>query len=375
MSSFQTQFPLSPKKFWKKIIEKFWGYVILTILLAFGIAYIMQLISIDNDASINYSNILYTTLMLVVSASFLAIIPYAIYIKVYIKRYKGGDQFITIKKGVFAPTEIHVQYQKIQDVYVDQDILDRIMGLYDVHIASATVTSGIEAHIDGVEHEVAEGLKSFLLGKIGGNTNSNQPLNTITANDLSPSTSIKFEEKISSDTFPINTRWVVATVLKTALNSFIFPLVIVGMLYDKKSSIPEHNDFFLVLTSHLMQFFIAYAVIFAGSTIYNLIWKSNFKFDFTPDHILVYEKVLSQSEKHVPYRTVQNVTISQSIIDRMFHIANVVIENASSGQMTTTNRLGSNAILIPGQTPENANKIAEVLKKVILTKNSSQTGL
>jgi membrane protein YdbS with pleckstrin-like domain len=90
---------------------------------------------------------------------------------------------------------------------------------------------------------------------------------------------------------------------------------------------------------------------------------------------LVYEKVLSQSEKHVPYRTVQNVTISQSIIDRMFHIANVVIENASSGQMTTTNRLGSNAILIPGQTPENANKIAEVLKKVILTKNSSQTGL
>ena len=59
------------------------------------------------------------------------------------------------------PAQIHVQYGKIQDVYVDQDLLDRILGIYDVHISSATYSSGIEAHIDGVDKVGAEGLKNL----------------------------------------------------------------------------------------------------------------------------------------------------------------------------------------------------------------------
>ena len=105
---------------------------------------------------------LLSSVLVTLGSLILVAVLYGLYISAYIRRYyyDASEQFLTIQKGVFAPTEIHVPYGKIQDVYVDQDVLDRIMGLYDVHIASATATSGIEAHIDGVDTRVAENLKN-----------------------------------------------------------------------------------------------------------------------------------------------------------------------------------------------------------------------
>lgn len=151
MNTLLTQFPLSPKKFWKKMIEKLFPWLLLLIVL-FGISFFFAL-NAEKDVTYQFIGIIFVIIVIF----FLCAVPYGFYVRAYIRRYfyDGNENFLTIRKGVFAPTEIHVQYQKIQDVYVDQDILDRIMGLYDVHIASATVTSGIEAHIDGVEEAAA----------------------------------------------------------------------------------------------------------------------------------------------------------------------------------------------------------------------------
>lgn len=76
---------------------------------------------------------------------------------------------------------IRFQHERIQDVYVDQDLLDRIFGLYDVHLSSATVSSGMEAHIDGVEKQAAEDLRNILLQtvqqRISKNKGTNIPAN------------------------------------------------------------------------------------------------------------------------------------------------------------------------------------------------------
>lgn len=74
--------------------------------------------------------------------------------------------YLVIKKGPITPKEITIPWERIQDVYVDQDIFDRIFGLYDVHLSTATFTSGMQAHIDGVEKEAADGLREELLEKI-----------------------------------------------------------------------------------------------------------------------------------------------------------------------------------------------------------------
>ena len=179
----QQQFPLSPRKFWKKIFSRLIGFFIIAIL--FGGLIVIPLYAIISTGPSEASNTNIIVLLVAVVAGlilyFLMILPYAWYIKTYIKRYyyAGEDHFITIKKGVFTPAEIHVQWQKIQDVYVDQDLLDRIFGLYDVHLSSATASSGMEAHIDGVEKQSADGLRTLLLEtvkqRIGKNRFTNSP--------------------------------------------------------------------------------------------------------------------------------------------------------------------------------------------------------
>lgn len=80
--------------------------------------------------------------------------------------YDLTEQGVIIKKGPITPKEVTIPYENIQDVGVDQDLFDRFFGLYDVHISSANFVSGLEAHIDGVLKDGAEGLKNAILAKV-----------------------------------------------------------------------------------------------------------------------------------------------------------------------------------------------------------------
>jgi putative membrane protein len=80
--------------------------------------------------------------------------------------YDLEPDILAIKKGVITPRETMLPYEKIQDVYMDQDLFDRIFDLYDVHVSTATHLSGEEAHIDGVNRQNAEKLRALILDKI-----------------------------------------------------------------------------------------------------------------------------------------------------------------------------------------------------------------
>ncbi|MFH1470408.1 MAG: PH domain-containing protein [Candidatus Micrarchaeota archaeon] len=77
--------------------------------------------------------------------------------------YDLTEEGIVVSKGVFTTHRVIVPPNKVQDVYLDQDVLDRVFGLWDLHISSATETSGTEAHIDGVSQENASALREILM--------------------------------------------------------------------------------------------------------------------------------------------------------------------------------------------------------------------
>jgi len=80
--------------------------------------------------------------------------------------YDIRADFLVIKKGVFMPKETTLPFEKLQDVYLDQDVWDRIFGLWDLHVSTATMASGFHAHIDGVSKENAEAMREILLSRI-----------------------------------------------------------------------------------------------------------------------------------------------------------------------------------------------------------------
>lgn len=84
--------------------------------------------------------------------------------------YDLNQDYIVIKKGPITPREITIPYKRVQDVY-----FDRLFGIYDVHLSSATISSGMEAHIDGVERESANGLRQLFLETVSKKLNRTAP--------------------------------------------------------------------------------------------------------------------------------------------------------------------------------------------------------
>ena len=378
-SEFQKKYPLSPRKFWKKMIAALLRFLLPIIVVIVALTVSLSAIYFSTPDAYNpnvssANDAVYTAVgFFILGAAFLLVILvvffviYGLYIKAYIKRYyyDCGDQLVTIQKKVFTPTEIHVLYQKIQDVYVDQDILDRIMGLYDVHIASATVTSGIEAHIDGVDQKNAEAIKEFLLNKIQGKSSAaaSQPL----PSQVSEPVKFQSDKKISSENYPIDKKWIKLAATTEIIVSLLGSAFVLAWL----------SSFFIYYQSLILMvivYIFAVAVIFSLLFAQSLIFKKNYYFEFMPDYILLKTGVLSRQEKHLPYKAIQNVTTKQGLIERMFGLATVSIENAAGGMQG--NAFVGGGISLLGQPYAKAQELNEILNKITSSQsNPSSMGL
>jgi membrane protein YdbS with pleckstrin-like domain len=160
------QIRLSRRKIIKKTLV---GNVVLIIIAVLLLLFYPALISINSQSifpSLARDNtiILVVTLMII----FMILVANVVYHYLYYKKYYYNlrKDILVIRKGVFTPKEISVPLDKIQDVYVDRDMMDLLLGLYDVHVSSATIQSGAEAHIDGVKHEAASQLREMILEKM-----------------------------------------------------------------------------------------------------------------------------------------------------------------------------------------------------------------
>lgn len=153
------KFPLSPKKVTKKTITSIIAWVVL--ILIFGGFLIPVIVAMGKQ--VGY--LLVPLILIDIALLAIVIVPTYLYQKWYFNTYFYDltSDYIIIRKDPITPKEITIPYERVQDVYVDQDLFDRFFGLYDVHVSSATVSSGMEAHIDGVEKPAADGLRAVLL--------------------------------------------------------------------------------------------------------------------------------------------------------------------------------------------------------------------
>lgn len=158
-SKTREQFPLSPKKIVKKTIT---STIAIIIILLFGLGMSAFAVGSIDQKMLGW---LGAATIVIFGLLFLVILLTYLYQRWYyaVYFYDLTPDYIVIKKGPITPREITIPYERVQDVYVDQDLLDRIFGLYDVHLSSATISSGMEAHIDGVEKPAADGLRAMLL--------------------------------------------------------------------------------------------------------------------------------------------------------------------------------------------------------------------
>ncbi|MES2224639.1 MAG: PH domain-containing protein [Patescibacteria group bacterium] len=362
----QAQFPLQKNtKFWKKFISNLVPILLGGIALGGGV---FAILALNNEQMASSSN----GIALVLAATVIIALLYIWYLTAYIREYyySADQNFITIKKGVLAPSEIHVQYQKIQDVYVDQDILDRILGIYDVHIASATASSGIEAHIDGVSKEAAEGLKNFFLSSIQNGSAalaSNEPAAPAPAVFTSSA-------ELSSKVYPLSSTWFAVTLISRILWSVAI-VIFYAFLFSSSDGSADGG---------VLAYFGIYALLFIWNIVSLILWRNNYAFDFKEHFIYYKEGVISIQEKHMPYASIQDVSVSQNFVERLFGFAKVVIMDATQSGMAvsrgfgrgTANTTNPSGISLQGLKRADADHIADIIKTTILNrKQQSANGL
>lgn len=158
-------FPLQRRKIFKKCI---WG--ILAVLIGWSLITAIAIFSIDSQRWLPQSLMDSRRLVWLGWIGILAVLLFwrsayqIFYFASYF--YDMDDENFVIRKGVVAKREINLPFSKITDVYVDQDVLDVLFGLYDVHISTPTTSSGQFAHIDGLNRKGAMELKKLILDRI-----------------------------------------------------------------------------------------------------------------------------------------------------------------------------------------------------------------
>ena len=345
----QQMFPLSPKKFWKKYIDANISIGILFVVISVPVAMLGLALSKQDDFHASYA--WWGILIVAVSMGIVSLLR-AWYIRSYIRQYfyEGEEHYLTIRKGVFTSAEIHVPYHKIQDVYVDQDFLDRLMGLYDVHIASATAGSAIEAHIDGVEKLAADGLKNLLLAKVqGGATGAfGGDMSGASSQPAKSGITLAAGQRISNVEYPIISAWWIGDMLSTVAGSALTCIAIAFKL-SEKNTVPIDTSMPILLGLFVVGFF--------WSIIRLSLFVKNYAFEFTPEYLYARYGAFSLTETHMPYSTIQDVRIEQSFFGKLFGVYTVAIENAVGG---------GKALSLVGLSKHSAESISAILKSQVL---------
>jgi putative membrane protein len=174
-------YPLQYRKIWKKLIllelsstpdgQKLWRSVFLSLLTLGGVyAVVGFLVPTANE--MNWTAYLAPLIGMWGALIFFAILYQWLYIWTYF--YDIGDVFLRIRKGVLIRREMTIPYGRIQDINVDQDVMDHIFHLYDVHVETATLDSGTEAHIDGLNAVNAATIRDLILGHVEAAAQSSQ---------------------------------------------------------------------------------------------------------------------------------------------------------------------------------------------------------
>lgn len=301
--------PLSPRKVAKKTLEAFPALFGISAIIFLGI--FASLGMIRNE----YSLAVFISAVIILIMWILEVLYQYYYYKTYY--YNFGENEAEIRKGVISRAAGHVRYERIQNIFVDQDFLDRIFGLYDIHYETAGETSRFYSHVDGLTVKNAEALVDFLKNRVGkhmpdGPTEVLMGDMNIGEKTMQQDTEVFF----TRENMPIQKKGIIMSTIGTlAILSWVFLYGFIMMV--------KVNGAFMIPVVILAFLFIS------ASLIYYSWWYKNFYFKFEAAQGVISEKVITLTESYVYYDRIQNINVTQGILERAFGLYSVSIETAA----------------------------------------------
>ncbi|MEM9595258.1 MAG: PH domain-containing protein [Acidobacteriota bacterium] len=92
-------------------------------------------------------------------------LPY-LYFRYYTMRYRFDEEGVSMRWGILFRREVNLTYARIQDIHLTSGLLQRWLGLADIHIQTASGSSAAEMKIEGLLE--FEEIRDFLYTRMRG---------------------------------------------------------------------------------------------------------------------------------------------------------------------------------------------------------------
>lgn len=168
-------YPLQFRKIWKKLLaleigrggtesRKMWRPVVNSLILLTGVVLVFLYWGDQNGADVNWSSV--AGLILALWAILYTIFAFYLWLYIWTYYYDFDEHYMRVRKGVLIRREVTIPYERIHDIYIDQDVLDHVFRLYDLYVATASEMSLQESHIDGLSYHNAQKLRDILMHEV-----------------------------------------------------------------------------------------------------------------------------------------------------------------------------------------------------------------
>lgn len=178
--------------------------------------------------------------------------------------------------------------------------------------------------------------------------------------------------QINEQSYPIEPLW----ILKSVIPSLVTVPFFSGYFYYY---ILAYN--FVQTSNYSLLFYFAVYLISVPTHFLTLILaRTTYKYEFTESYINLYQGLIRRQKRQLVYGVIQNIYVRQDLLDKLFGLASLTIENATNSvdagfQPKTLAGFVGNSISIPGLSLGNANDLKEKLQKLILKNPIIEQGM
>jgi putative membrane protein len=292
-----------------------------------------------------------------------------------------NDEFI-ITEGIFNKTKITIQLYKIQQVNINQSLIQRLVGVYELAVDTAG-SNKKEGNIRAISHELALDLKARLL-----DNENKKPINVGDA--ISTSEEISTEKAIDTEAPFIKISFL--SLLKIGITSnyvksffvllaFFFTLFdhikqITGrdVLHDE--NIEDYVDKSQVVTAFLILFIIFFLAVIVINLVKTIFTYFDYKISRQKGSLLLSYGLLNTKSTIIKPEKVQITSVTQNFFQKKMDVLHLRIKQATGGEKEERKL----AIEIPGCNQQENNAILKLLfqkipeKGVMLKPNFRKLG-
>jgi putative membrane protein len=267
-------------------------------------------------------------------------------------------QEFVIHKGIFNKTQLTVQLDKIQQVNINQNLLQKIIGIYGLKVDTAG-SEGQEVSIKAIDEQIANSLREHLLSRKSISNETSTPETETVQEDipfLKVSLGTLFKVGLTS-----NYGSTIALLL-----AFIYPVFhnakeFLNAFDMDKGQVENAVESLFTLFSIGILVAVFLFLILAINVIRTFVKYFEFHISKHKHSLLISHGLLAKKNTLLSPNKVQITSYDQNYFQKKMNLLNMNLKQASSGEAKKGKNLESNNLQIPGCNPVERDELIKMI--------------